>query len=208
MPRRPGLHRRRADPDRASPSCARGCRRSQQPVGIALFGLTATFAPAIGPTVGGWLTENLSWHYIFYLNVVPGRSPRSPCSSTRSTRSRRSSSELCQGDWLGIAGMAIGLPAADLRAGGGAAQGLVRLAADRGGSHRRGHRHRGLPHRASSRPTSPFINLRLLQATARSAARLHPDDRARRRRLRLDLPHPGLSARRSRATTPSRSARW
>src|SRR6185437_5553417 len=28
--------------------------------------------PAIGPTVGGWLTENWSWHYIFYLNVLPG----------------------------------------------------------------------------------------------------------------------------------------
>ena len=37
-----------------------------------LFGLTATFAPAIGPTVGGWLTDNFSWHYIFYLNLIPG----------------------------------------------------------------------------------------------------------------------------------------
>ena len=46
--------------------------KSQQPVGIALFGLTATFAPAIGPTVGGWLTDNLSWHYIFYLNLIFG----------------------------------------------------------------------------------------------------------------------------------------
>ena len=40
--------------------------------GMALFGLCATFAPAIGPTLGGWLTEQLSWHYIFYLNVPPG----------------------------------------------------------------------------------------------------------------------------------------
>ena len=40
--------------------------------GMALFGLCATFAPAIGPTLGGWLTEQMSWHYIFYLNVPPG----------------------------------------------------------------------------------------------------------------------------------------
>ena len=40
--------------------------------GMALFGLCATFAPTIGPTLGGWLTEQLSWHYIFYINVPPG----------------------------------------------------------------------------------------------------------------------------------------
>lgn len=44
----------------------------KRPIGMALFGVTATFAPAIGPTLGGWLTEVFSWHYIFYLNVIPG----------------------------------------------------------------------------------------------------------------------------------------
>ena len=38
----------------------------------AIFGLTVTFAPAIGPTVGGWLTDTYSWHLIFYINVLPG----------------------------------------------------------------------------------------------------------------------------------------
>jgi DHA2 family multidrug resistance protein len=33
---------------------------------------SATFAPAIGPTIGGYLTENFGWQYIFYVNVVPG----------------------------------------------------------------------------------------------------------------------------------------
>jgi DHA2 family multidrug resistance protein len=46
--------------------------KSQQGIGIALFGLTATFAPAIGPTVGGWLTDNLSWHWVFLINVPIG----------------------------------------------------------------------------------------------------------------------------------------
>lgn len=40
--------------------------------GMALFGVTATFAPSIGPTLGGWLTEQFSWHYLFYINVPPG----------------------------------------------------------------------------------------------------------------------------------------
>ncbi|QYJ86608.1 DHA2 family efflux MFS transporter permease subunit [Shewanella mesophila] len=41
-------------------------------MGMALFGVTATFAPSIGPTLGGWLTEQFSWHYLFYINVPPG----------------------------------------------------------------------------------------------------------------------------------------
>ena len=33
---------------------------------------SATFAPAIGPTIGGYLTENYGWKHIFYVNLVPG----------------------------------------------------------------------------------------------------------------------------------------
>ncbi len=40
--------------------------------GMALFAITATFAPSIGPTLGGWLTENWGWEYIFYINIPPG----------------------------------------------------------------------------------------------------------------------------------------
>lgn len=43
--------------------------RSQQPIGTAMFGATAILGPVIGPLIGGWLTENLSWHYAFFLNV-------------------------------------------------------------------------------------------------------------------------------------------
>ena len=45
---------------------------SKQPVGLALFGLTATFGPSIGPTIGGWLTDNYGWEWIFFINVPPG----------------------------------------------------------------------------------------------------------------------------------------
>ena len=46
--------------------------RSKQPIGLAMFALSATFAPAIGPTIGGYLNENYGWEYIFYVNLVPG----------------------------------------------------------------------------------------------------------------------------------------
>ena len=46
--------------------------RSKQPIGLAMFALSATFAPAIGPTIGGYLNENYGWQYIFYVNLVPG----------------------------------------------------------------------------------------------------------------------------------------
>lgn len=82
--------------------------RSQQPVGIAMFGVVAILGPVIGPLVGGWLTENVSWHYAFFLNLplcavlavllligLPHRKPKFD--------------EFAQADWLGILGLALGL---------------------------------------------------------------------------------------------------
>ena len=43
----------------------------QQPIGLAMFALAVTFAPAIGPTIGGYLTENYGWQTIFFVNVIP-----------------------------------------------------------------------------------------------------------------------------------------
>src|ERR1700694_5453018 len=39
---------------------------------FALYGITAICAPAIGPTLGGWITDSYSWRWIFYLNVPVG----------------------------------------------------------------------------------------------------------------------------------------
>src|SRR3546814_512460 len=40
----------------------------QQPIGMALFGMTVILGPVMGPLIGGWLPENLSWHYAFFVN--------------------------------------------------------------------------------------------------------------------------------------------
>lgn len=46
--------------------------RSKQPLIIPMVGLIATLAPTIGPTVGGYITDRMSWHWLFFVNVVPG----------------------------------------------------------------------------------------------------------------------------------------
>jgi DHA2 family multidrug resistance protein len=39
---------------------------------FALYGLVAVLAPSIGPTLGGWITDNFSWRWIFFINIPIG----------------------------------------------------------------------------------------------------------------------------------------
>ena len=39
---------------------------------FSLYGLVAVLAPSIGPTIGGWITDNYSWRWIFYINIPVG----------------------------------------------------------------------------------------------------------------------------------------
>jgi MFS transporter, DHA2 family, multidrug resistance protein len=83
---------------------------SKRPLGLVLFGITATIGPAIGPYVGGLLTDSYGWQMVFYVNFLPGAvmlaaiyfaiDPEPPKFKL-----------LRQGDWFGIPCMAIGLAA-------------------------------------------------------------------------------------------------
>ena len=84
--------------------------KAKQPVGLALFALSATFAPAIGPTIGGYLTENWGWQFIFYVNLVPGLLMLGMLWFSLDSKPMKLSL-LRQGDWAGIVTMAIGLGA-------------------------------------------------------------------------------------------------
>jgi DHA2 family multidrug resistance protein len=84
--------------------------RSKHAIGLAGFAVTATFAPAIGPTIGGYFTDNYGWPWVFYVNLVPGTVMLAalwyglPKSATQFGLLRR-------GDWRGVALMAVGLAA-------------------------------------------------------------------------------------------------
>src|SRR5690242_1475122 len=84
--------------------------KAKQPVGLAMFAISATFAPAIGPTIGGYLTENFGWEYIFYVNVVPGTVMIAMLFVSLESRPMNLAL-LREGDWPGIITMAIGLSA-------------------------------------------------------------------------------------------------
>lgn len=83
---------------------------AKRPIGLAGFAVSATFAPAIGPTIGGYLTDYYGWPYVFYVNLLPGFFMLAalwyslPKAKTQLGLLRR-------GDWLGIGLMALGLAA-------------------------------------------------------------------------------------------------
>ncbi len=81
---------------------------SQQSLGIAMFAATALLGPVLGPLAGGWLTENFSWHFAFFINVpiclglivlLFASLPKAPGDWH----------ELRNADWFGVAGMVVGL---------------------------------------------------------------------------------------------------
>ena len=39
---------------------------------FAVYGMAVVCAPAIGPTLGGWITDNFNWHWIFFINLPVG----------------------------------------------------------------------------------------------------------------------------------------
>ena len=84
--------------------------KPQQPIGLAMFSLAVTFAPAIGPTIGGYLTENYGWQTIFFVNVLPTAVMVATLYFTLE-REPTQLGLLREGDWLGILTMAIGLSA-------------------------------------------------------------------------------------------------
>src|ERR1700733_12435794 len=47
--------------------------QNHQPViAAATIGACSSLAPSLGPTIGGWITDNYSWHWLFFINLIPG----------------------------------------------------------------------------------------------------------------------------------------
>ena len=81
---------------------------SKRATGLAIFGLTATLAPSMGPTLGGYLSDIYGWPSIFYINWVPGLLLIAGISYGLD-RDKIRLQLLFDTDWLGIAFMAVGL---------------------------------------------------------------------------------------------------
>ncbi len=79
-----------------------------QGVGQAMFGLTATLAPAIGPALGGWLTDRFGWEWNFFINFLPGAVMLFAIWYAIDPQPMKLG-ELAKGDYPGIICMAIGL---------------------------------------------------------------------------------------------------
>jgi DHA2 family multidrug resistance protein len=81
---------------------------AKRAIGFAGFAITATFAPAIGPTIGGYLTDTYGWPWVFYVNLAPGLIMLAALWFAL-PKSEPQPGLFWKADWLGIALMALGL---------------------------------------------------------------------------------------------------
>src|SRR5690242_5058092 len=85
---------------------------------MAVFGMAVVLGPAFGPTLGGWIIDNYSWPWIFYINVPVGclalfmvtRFVHEP-EDIRRANLREAAKQRANLDWQGIALLALGLAA-------------------------------------------------------------------------------------------------
>jgi DHA2 family multidrug resistance protein len=82
--------------------------RRQMPIGMTIFGLIVLLGPLAGPVVGGWLAENVSWSWCFFLNV-PVYAVLASLLLLGLPRDYMRLDLLAKADWGGILGMTVGL---------------------------------------------------------------------------------------------------
>jgi DHA2 family multidrug resistance protein len=80
--------------------------KHKQALPMVVVGMVSTLGPAIGPTLGGWLTTHFSWHWMFFINIVPGLLIASFVYSAQDL-DKPNPGLLYKIDWLGLASMAV-----------------------------------------------------------------------------------------------------
>ena len=84
---------------------------AERPLAQALFGLGVIAGPAVGPVLGGWITDNLGWRWIFFINLPLGIVAVWLCYVLFPRDEARSAGSRTDIDWAGIAYLSIGLAA-------------------------------------------------------------------------------------------------
>jgi len=82
--------------------------RHQMSVGMSIFGLTVLLGPLMGPVVGGWLTENASWRWCFFLNLPISLALVALLWSGLRPE-KADLQQFIKADWVGILGLTLGL---------------------------------------------------------------------------------------------------
>jgi DHA2 family multidrug resistance protein len=85
----------------------------EQTVATTMAGVLAVLAPAFGPIAGGYITQSLSWHWLFLVNVLPGVASLI-VGLICLPGARRQFGLLRSLDWLSLAMIAIGLAALEI----------------------------------------------------------------------------------------------
>jgi DHA2 family multidrug resistance protein len=75
----------------------------------AIFGMGIIVGPAIGPVMGGWLTDNLGWRWIFYINLPLGLLAVLMAWTFLPTDNKKEINRAGTVDWTGIGLLAVGL---------------------------------------------------------------------------------------------------
>lgn len=75
---------------------------------MALFGISVMVGPVLGPVIGGWLTDNMSWRWVFYINVPIGALAFAGISAFMRTDATTRAGRM---DWLGFGSLSIAIAA-------------------------------------------------------------------------------------------------
>ena len=79
---------------------------SQQPVGMSVFGIIVILGPLVGPVIGGWLTETVSWRWCFFINL-PVTVALVALLVFGLPHEKAKLDLLARADWMGIVGLAL-----------------------------------------------------------------------------------------------------
>lgn len=81
----------------------------QRGMATAIYAMAVVFAPAIGPTIGGWLTDNYEWRWVFLINVPVGIALIYLIACLVHTPNEQAKADSARSDWVGLGLIAISL---------------------------------------------------------------------------------------------------